>query len=160
MCSDNNDIYNLLDCLGNLIHIHEASERWDVVFELYKKTLKVFKEIRDNVGVITSYFNLGILEKRNNNLEAALKYFKKGTNVAIEGNYSELMIRGFSYVAESLFYLGEIKKAKNQFIKALHIAKHVNAKNAIVQLRILLSSLGLQDQQIDEELKEFEKSQK
>ncbi len=105
ICSDNNDIYNLLDCLGNLIHIHETSERWDVVFELYIKTLKAFKEIKDNKGIITSYFNLGILQKKNNDLEEALRYFKKGTNLAIDGNYAELMIRGFSYVAETLFYL-------------------------------------------------------
>ncbi len=157
ICADNKDIYNLLDCLGNLIYIHESNQRWDVVFELYKKTLKTFKEIRDDKGIITSYYNLGIIQKKNNSLDNALRYFKKGTNVAIETNYAELIIRGLSYVAETLFYLGEIKEAKYQFIKALHIAKNINAKNAILQLRILLQSLGLHDQQINEELKEFEK---
>lgn len=157
ICADNKDIYNLLDCLGNLIYIHESNQRWDVVFELYKKTLKAFKEIRDDKGIITSYYNLGIIQKKNNSLDNALRYFKKGTNVAIETNYAELIIRGLSYVAETLFYLGEIKEAKYQFIKALHIAKNINAKNAIIQLRILLQSLGLHDQQINEELKEFEK---
>lgn len=157
ICSDNNDIYNLLDCLGNLIYIHELNERWDIVFELYKKTLKTFKEIKDDKGIITSYFNLGIIKKKKYSLEDALRYFKKGTNVAIETNYAELIIRGLSYVAETLFYSGEIKEAKDQFIKALNIAKSINAKDAILQLRILLQSLGLQDQQINEELKEFEK---
>ncbi|MFX0038158.1 MAG: tetratricopeptide repeat protein [Promethearchaeota archaeon] len=157
ICTDNKGIYNLLDCLGNLIYIHEFNQRWDVVFELYKKTLKVFKEIRDNRGIITSYYNLGIIQKKNNFLDNALRYFKKGTNLAIETNYAELIIRGLSYVAETLFYSGEIKEAKDQFIKALHIAKNINAKNAIIQLRILLQSLGLHDQQINEELKEFEK---
>ncbi len=160
ICSDKNDIYNLLDCLGNLINIYEIIERWDVVFELYKKTLKAFKEIEDNKGIITSYFNLGILQKNNNDLEEALINFKKGTNIAIDGNYAELMIRGLSYVAETLFYLGRIKEAKNQFIRALHIAKTINANNAIVQLRILLQSLGLNEHKINEELEEFEKTQK
>ncbi|MFX1377467.1 MAG: tetratricopeptide repeat protein [Promethearchaeota archaeon] len=160
ICSDNNDIYNLLDCLGNLIYIHETNERWDIVFELYKKTLKAFKEIKDQKGIITSYFNLGILQKKNNFFEQALRYFKKGTNVAIDSNYGELIIRGLSYVAETLFYLGENKEAKNQFIKALHIAKKLNAKNAILQLRVLLLSLGLQDEHISEELKELDNTQK
>ncbi|MFW9773234.1 MAG: hypothetical protein ACFFEO_13850, partial [Candidatus Thorarchaeota archaeon] len=71
LCSDNNDIYNLLDCLGNLIYIHETQEQWDVVFELYKKTLKAFKELNDSKGIITSYFNLGILQKKNTNIEEA-----------------------------------------------------------------------------------------
>ena len=35
LCSDNNDIYNLLDCLGNLIFIHEKDGKWDVFFVLY-----------------------------------------------------------------------------------------------------------------------------
>ena len=160
ICSDNNDIYNLLDCLGNLIYIYETNEKWDVIFELYIKTLKAFEKIKDHKGVITSYFNLGILQKKNNDLEQALIHFKKGTNAAIDANYAELIIRGLSYVAETLFYLGRIKEAKNQFIKALHIAKGINANNAIVQLRILLQSLGLSNLQINEELREFEKAQK
>ena len=77
ICSDHNNIYNFLDCLGNLIYIHEHTEQWDVVYELYKKTLKAFKELNDNKGIITSYFNLGILQKKNDNIEEALRYFKK-----------------------------------------------------------------------------------
>jgi tetratricopeptide (TPR) repeat protein len=160
ICSDNNDIYNLLDCLGNLIYIHETNKKWDVVFELYKKILKAFKEINDIKGIITSYFNLGILLKRENNLEDALIYFKKGTNIAIDANFAEYIIRGFSYVGETLFYMGLLKEAKNQFIKALHIAKKVEAENAIIQLKILLQSLGLQDKNIIEELKDYETSKK
>ncbi|MBA7668514.1 hypothetical protein ES703_76626 [subsurface metagenome] len=160
ICSDNNDIYNLLDCLGNLIYIHEVNKKWDVVFELYKKTLKAFKEINDNKGIITTYFNLGILQKKNNDLEEALRFFKKGTNVAIDVNYAELIIKGLGYVGETLFYIGKIKEAKNQFIKALNIAENINAKNAIIQIGILLQSLGLQDKNITEELKEIEKNQK
>ncbi len=160
ICSDNNDIYNLLDCLGNLIYIHEVNKKWDVVFELYKKTLKAFKEINDNKGIITAYFNLGILQKKNNDLEEALRFFKKGTNVAIDVNYAELIIKGLGYVGETLFYIGKIKEAKNQFIKALNIAENINAKNAIIQIGILLQSLGLQDKNITEELKEIEKNQK
>lgn len=157
ICSDNNDIYNLLDCLERLIYVHEINKKWDVVFELYKKSLKAFKGIKDKKGVITSYFNLGILQKKNNDLEEALRYFKKGTNVAIDVNYVELIIRGLGYVGETLFYIGKIKEAKNQFIRALRIAQDINAKNAITQIRILLQSLGLQDKNIIKELKEYEK---
>ncbi|MFX1569574.1 MAG: tetratricopeptide repeat protein [Promethearchaeota archaeon] len=160
ICSDNNDIYNLLDCLSNLIYIHEKNEKWDIVYELYKKTLNAFKEIKDHKGIITSYFNLGILQKNQNNLEEALIKFKKGTNIAIDANYPESIIRGLGYVGEVLFYMGKIKEAKNQFIKALHIAKNVEAKNAIKQLKILLQSLGLQEKNIEEELNTFENNQK
>ncbi len=160
ICSDNNDIYNLLDCLGSLIYLHEKTQNWDVIFELYKKTLKAFKEINDSKGIITAYFNLGILQKRNNNLEEALRYFKKGTNEAIDANYAELIIKGLGYVGETLFYIGKVKEAKNQFIKALDIAENINAKNAILQIRVLLQSLGLQDKNITEELKGIKKNQK
>ena len=159
ICSDNNDIYNLLDCLGNLIFIHEKSEEWDIVFELYKKTLKAFKELRDNRGIITSYFNLGIIRKKDNKLKA-IRYFKKGTNIAIDSNYAELIIRGLGYVGETLFYIGKIKEAKNQYIRALHLAEKIKANNAIIQLRILLQSLGLQDKDIFDDLKKYEESRK
>jgi len=160
ICSDNNDIYNLLDCLGSLIYIHESYEQWDIVFELYKKILRAFKEIRDFKGIITSYFNLGILQKKNSKVEEALRYFKKGTNIAIESNYSELIIKGLSYIGETLFYIGEIKNAKDQFIKALNIANKVNAENAKIQLRVLLKSLGLKDKDIYEELRKYEENRK
>jgi len=159
ICSDHNDIYNLLDCLGNLIFIHEKSEEWDIVFELYKKTLKAFKELKDNRGIITSYFNLGIIRKKDNKLEA-LRYFKKGTNVAIDSNYTELIIRGLGYVGETLFYLGKIKEAKNQYVRALHLAEKIKANNAIIQLRILLQSIGLQDKDIFDDLKKYKESWK
>ncbi|MFX0080758.1 MAG: tetratricopeptide repeat protein [Candidatus Hodarchaeota archaeon] len=160
ICSDNNDIYNLLDCLGNLIYIYETNETWDVVFELYKKTLKAFKQINDSKGIITSYYNLGILEKNNHNMREALRYFKKGTNKAIDSNYTELIIKGLGYVGESLFYLGEIKDAKNQFIKALHLANQIKAENAKLQFHVLLQSLGLKDQQIIDELRMYKYSLK
>ncbi len=160
VCSDNNNIYNLLDCLGNLIYIHEKSEDWDIVYELYKKTLKAFKELKDNRGIITSYFNLGILQKSNNNLDMALRYFEKATNLAIDANLVELIIKGLGYIGETLFYTGKVRDAKNQFIRALHLAEKVKADNAIIQLRILLNSLGLSDEDILDDLKEYEENRK
>jgi tetratricopeptide (TPR) repeat protein len=158
ICSEHNDIYNFLDCLGNLIYIHEHTKQWDVVFELYKKTLKAFKEISDNKVIITSYFNVGILEKKDNNLGEALRYFKKGTNKAVDSNYAELIMKGLSYVGETFFYLGQKNEAKDQFIKALHISKQIKAENAEIQLHVLLQSLGLQEKQILEELKKQEET--
>ncbi|MEJ2277884.1 MAG: tetratricopeptide repeat protein [Candidatus Lokiarchaeota archaeon] len=123
ICSNQNDIYGLLDCLGNLIQIHEREEKWDIVLELYQKTLKAFGEIRDKKGIIISYFNIGIIYKNNSKYGKALEFFKKGTNVAIEANFAEYIIKGLSYVGESLFYLGKIKEAKSQYIKALYLAE-------------------------------------
>jgi tetratricopeptide (TPR) repeat protein len=156
VCSDNNDFYNLLDCLGNLIYIYETVGKWDVVYDLYKKSLDAFKKLRDNKGIITSYFNLGILQKKNQDYEDAIRYFKLGTNLAIDTNYVELILKGLSYVGEILVYQGNLKEAKEQYIKALSFAKRVNAKNSILQLRILLKSLGLSDLQIEEEIKKSE----
>ncbi len=154
-CSNACDIYGLLDCLGNLINIYELTGKWDIIFELYKKTLKSFKQINNFKGITTSYFNLGILQKRFNNMEEALRYFKKGTNVAIDSNYAELIIKGLGYVGEVYVYLGDLREAKNQFIKALHIANNIKAENAKKQLVILLKSLGLQQNNIHEELKKY-----
>ena len=160
ICADNADIYNLLDCLGNLVYIHEIQEKWDVVFELYKKSLKAFKEIKDDKGIIVSYFNLGLVQKKNNKLNNALLYFKKGTNKAIDANYAEFIIKGLSYVGEALFYQGKIKEAKDQYIKALYIAESIKSKNSILQIKILLKSFGLGDEQIANELEIYKERKK
>lgn len=157
ICSDNNDIYNLLDCLGNLILIYEKEQKWDVVLELYKKTLDAFETLKDNKGIIVTYFNLGTLQKRSNKFEDALTYFKKGTNFAIDSNFSELIIKGLTYIGEILFYQGNIKSAKDQYIKALYLAKKVNDKNSKLQIEIILNSFGLNENEINHELKEYQK---
>lgn len=154
ICSDNNDIYHLLDCLGNLIHINEVQEKWDVVFELYLKSLEAFKQLRDNQGIIVTSFNLGIIQKKSQKYEEALNYFKIGTNIAIDTNYVEFIIKGLGYVGETLFYLGKAREAKDQFVKALKLANKIEAKNAIIQLQILLKSMGLNDDDIEKELME------
>lgn len=152
LCSDNNDIYNLLDCLGNLIYIHEKRENWDIVFELYKKTLKSFKELSDNKGTIISYFNLGILKKKESDFDRAIRYFKKGTNIAIDSNYIELILKGLGYVGEILVYQGKMINAKEVYIKALSTAEKFKVKNSIIQIKILLKSLGLNEEEIEKEL--------
>lgn len=154
ICSDSNDIYNLLDCLGSLIQIHENQEKFDVVFELYKKSLQAFKELNDTQGIIISYFNLGILKNKSKEAKEALRYFKKGTNVAIDSNFTELILKGLSYIGENLFYQGKIKEGKNEFIKALDLANKVKAENAILQLKILLNAIGLSEKDIERELME------
>ncbi|MFW9772360.1 MAG: tetratricopeptide repeat protein [Promethearchaeota archaeon] len=153
ICSDNDDIYNLLDCLGNLIYIYEKKENWDILNELYLKSLEAFKRLKDNKGIIVTTFNLGILQKKEKKLIEALKYFKQGTDLATKSNFSELIIKGLSYVGEILFLQGQAKKAQGKFIKALHLANQVNAKNAIMQLKILLRSLGLNKEDFEEILK-------
>jgi tetratricopeptide (TPR) repeat protein len=152
LCSDNNDIYSLLDCLGNLIQIYEKQENWDIVFELYQKSLEAFNELGDAKGIIVSYFNLGILKKKVADFYQSLIYFKKGTNKAIDSNYTELILKGLSYIGEILVYNGEMKEAKETYIKALSIAEEIQAKNSIIQIRILLNSLGLNEDEINKEL--------
>ncbi len=160
ICSESNDLYNLLDCIGNLIQIHEKQEKFDIIFKLYKRSLEVFKELKDTQGMIVSYFNLGIIEKKFEKIDESLRYFKKGTNLAIDSNYSEFILKGLSYIGENLFYQGKIKDAKNEFIKALYLGKKVKAKNAIMQLRILLNSIGLSDDDIRKELEFYKESRK
>jgi len=160
LCSDNNDMYNLLDCLGNLIQIYETKENWDIIFELYKKSLEAFKELEDIKGIIVSYFNLGILKKRENDLNQSVLYFKSGTNHAIDSNYTELILKGLSYVGEILVYQGEMNEAKETYIKALSIAENIKEKNSILQIRILLNSLGLDEEEINKELATYTHSRK
>ena len=155
LCSDNNDIYNLLDCLGNLIQIYETQENWDILHELYKKSLKAFKELNDVKGIITSYFNLGIIKKKESDFNQALIYFKKGTNNAIESSYTELILKGLSYIGEVMVYQGRFNEAKEVYIKALSVANNVGEKNAILQIRILLNSLGLSEDEINKELNNY-----
>ncbi|MHA1749545.1 MAG: tetratricopeptide repeat protein [Promethearchaeota archaeon] len=157
IAADNNDIYSILDCLEKLISIYEKQGDWDVVHELYEKTLKSFSELNDNQGMIISHFNLGIINRNQGNYEEALYQFKMGTNLSIESNFVELIIKGLSYVGECLFYQGKMNESKNQYISALHLAEQVKSKNAILQIQILLKSFGMSDKDIEDDLELYRK---
>jgi tetratricopeptide (TPR) repeat protein len=146
--------------LGNLITIYETQENWDIVYELYKKSLKAFQEIHDIKGIITSYFNLGIIKKKESDFNEAIINFKKGTNTAIDSGYTELILKGLGYIGEVMVYQYRMNEAKEVYIKALSIANEVRAKNAILQIKILLNSLGLSEYEINKELKNYLNSAK
>jgi two-component system, sensor histidine kinase PdtaS len=152
ICSDHNDLYNFLDCIGNLITIYEALDDWDVVYQLYQKSLEAFTKLKDYKGMIVTNFNLGIIKKNNGEYDDALNYFKSGTNMAIDSNFAEFIVKGLSYVAESLFYQGKMNESKKQYLRALKVARKVKMDNAIIQLRLLLNSFGLNENDIEKEL--------
>ena len=159
IASDINDIYSILDCLEKLIFIYEKQGDWDVVYELYGKSLESFSKLKDNQGMIISHFNLGIIERNQGNYEEALYQFKMGTNLSIESNFIELIIKGLSYVGECLFYQGRMYESKNQYISALHLAEQVKSKNAILQIQILLKSFGMSDKDIEDDLELYRKKE-
>ncbi|MGV9199914.1 MAG: tetratricopeptide repeat protein [Promethearchaeia archaeon] len=159
LCSETGDIYNLLDCLAQLISIYKNKEQWDLVYELYLKVLEAFQELRDIRGIINTHFNLGILEgKKLNDDQTALDSFKRGTNKAIDANYAEMIIKGLTYVGETLFRLDKNNEAKHQFIRALDLAQKIKAKNAILQIELLLKSAGLSDKDIENRVEEYRKT--
>lgn len=146
--------------MGNLIFIYETQENWEVVHELYSKTLKTFKKIKDDKGIIMSYFNLGILEKRSGDYLSALDFFRRGEEIAKTSNFSKLKVKGLFYIAECYVYLGKTKDAKEKFIETLYYANKIQAKNIILQIKLLLKSIGFENQQIEEELENYERIKK
>ena len=152
ICSDNNDLYNFLDCIGDLITIYELLDDWEVVYQLYQKSLDAFSKLKDYKGMIMTNFNLGIIKKNIGEYDNALNFFKSGTNIAIDSNFAEYIVKGLSYVAESLFYQGKMNESKKQYLRALKVARKVKMDNAIVQLRLLLNSFGLSENDIEREL--------
>jgi len=53
-----------------------------------------------------------------------------------------------------------MNEAKETYIKALSIAENIKEKNAIIQIRILLNSLGLNEEEINKELATYTHSRK
>ena len=54
-----------------------------------------------------------------------------------------------------MVYQFRMNEAKEVYIKALSIANKVRAKNSILQIRILLNSLGLSEDEINKELNDY-----
>jgi hypothetical protein len=69
-----------------------------------------------------------------------------------------MIIKGLSYVGETLFRLDKGEEAKYEYIKALDLAKKIKAKNAILQIELLLKSTGMSDEIIQERLNNYRKN--
>ena len=50
---------------------------------------------------------------------------------------------------------GKMNESKKQYLRALKIAKNVKMENAIIQLRLLLNSFGLSENEIENELEDL-----
>jgi tetratricopeptide (TPR) repeat protein len=155
--STHDDIYSFLDCLGSLIRIYEVSQNWDILFELYQKTFEAFEKLSECKGMITALFNLGLIKSKMGDLDSSLYFFKKGTNLAIESNYLELIIKGLGYTGETLLQQKKISDAIDQYIKALHLSLQINSKNSILQIKLILKSVGITDNEINERLTHYKK---
>jgi tetratricopeptide (TPR) repeat protein len=154
--SKENRLEDFLDSISNIIQIYEVQEKWDVMIELYLKALEAFEQLQDVRAIINTHFNLGILYNKLEMYDEALSHFKKGTNIANEANIVESIIKGLSLVGEVYVRQNKLKKATQEFIKSLSVAKKVSANNAIEQLKILLNAIGLNNEEINIMLQKYE----
>lgn len=113
--------YKLLQSIGladstgfTLIDIGNAyyrQEIYNIAEEYYKKSIIIFTKRKIPTGLSVAYNNLGIIKRRNNDLDSALFYFDKGLqNRKILGDYF--------LIAHSYQYIGNVYALQQQYEEA------------------------------------------
>ena len=117
-----NDTGLLATCYNSLASIY-IDDDYDKSMKYYRKSLALFNNIRDSVGVCMVYANIGDVKNDNNEIDSAIYYIEKAANMAynlndffsltgIYANLSKLKLKQKEYYISIIYSLKSLKYAK------------------------------------------------
>ncbi len=145
--------------------------------EAYETALENYKKEKNDAGILYSLGQMGIMQKRVGEYQAALKTFAEAKTVGkkVNGDAAEID----AHIGDVYMFLGDFNKARTQYNQALQthssfvfptsyavppskeeLSELIRKSNAIVRSRINLGALGLFEGKLgiaETELKKAEK---
>lgn len=93
----------------------------------YLRSLKTFTKLKDNLGMSQAWGNLGVLNRKKDNPNKALYYFKKSISFPID--YSDFhMAQAYSNIGAMLVRLKEPVQAKEYIDRAMQLSRKLGDK--------------------------------
>ena len=99
--------------LIDIANTYYKQEAYDIAYEYYKKSLKIFERMNRTYGLAVAYNNLGLVKRNQQDQDSALYFFNK----ALE--FRQKMQDPF-LIAHSFQYIGNIYTQKHQYSESLH----------------------------------------
>ena len=118
----NNDPDLLATCYNSLASLY-IEDDYEKSMLYYRKSLKLFNETGDSIGVCMVYSNIGDIKIEHNEIDSAIFYLEKAANLAVKlndlfsltgtyANLSRLKLKQEKYYLSIIYSLKSLKYAK------------------------------------------------
>lgn len=107
----------------------------------YKKSLTIYKKLKNKEGIATNYSNIGMLERRKGNLDEAEKMYKKALKIYEEIDSNSGIAIQYANLGVLMVIREKLDEAKIMFQKALKINQQINRKKGVSYNYIYLGNI-------------------
>ena len=149
LCVEIPDIDNYMEIIVILKNIFADRSDWKTIISLEKKALKILESLNNQIEISYAHIEIGLSYSQLKDYNEALVHFQKGVNAAIESGENLLIYNGILMVAETLFHLREINKAKEEYLKALSLITFLDDHDEISKTTLVLLTLGTNNEEIE-----------
>jgi tetratricopeptide (TPR) repeat protein len=153
LCVEIPDIDNYMDIIIILKNLYADRSDWKTIISLEKKALKILESMNNQIEISYAHIEIGLSYSQLKDYNEAMIHFQKGVNAAIESGGNMLIYNGILMVAETLFHLREIDKAKEEYLKALSLIAYLDNQDEISKTSFVLLTLGTTKDEIEKAIK-------
>jgi len=97
--------------LNNIAGLYMVDSEYDKAIDYYKKALLISQEIKDTIGMMYAFNNLGSIANQNNNVDLAIQYANSSLKLA-HGTPTDRMINAQLIKAQALHLTKEYSTAE------------------------------------------------
>ncbi len=120
----------------------------------FKKALEIRQKLNDKKGMAACYLDMAVVYQQQLNFSLSEEYYRNALKIYEEIGYQSGIVTTLLDLG-SLYFNYNLLKSEEYCIKALGIAKLINAKRDIVFLYDNLGSINLRRLMIDDAIKNF-----
>lgn len=136
--------------LNNLAYVEENKTNIGEAIQSYEKSLSIFRDIHDSVGIAMVLNNLGFISKSSGDLSKAIGYYQQSAEINKLVRNNAGMFAAANNLGLTYFTLGDVKKALAYYFEALKIAEEMNDPRR--QARVFNNIAGVYDSQKEKKL--------
>ncbi|MBD3354094.1 MAG: hypothetical protein GF364_21610 [Candidatus Lokiarchaeota archaeon] len=153
LCVEQSDIQNYMDIISVLKRYYSDHDEWGLVIDLEEKALEILKKLNKPIEVAISHLEIGLALSKLEKYGDAMPHFKLAVNNALKKGSNKIIYQGILMVAETYIHLKKKEEAIKEYKKALSMSSYMNNHEEIQKNRIILSTLGVNKEQIENAIK-------
>jgi len=115
--------------------ISKDAESYNKAIDYYNQSLSIKRDFKNKKGIANSLGNIGEVYHAQGNLEASLKYYLEGLDLALQTDYQDWLVEGYVGLSQIYEDKGDFKLAHFYYKK--HIAHRDTLENTNVKEKML-----------------------
>lgn len=136
LCLSNNDTNRLALTLEAIAYVHFSRGKLDKALEIMQQSIKYAYDTATPANIALSLSNIGLIQFQLGQPEQALQTFNEAVRLATDTNQNFLALT-LGNRAEVLTYLGDFRRANQDFTKAINLFSQMNDESALLEVYLL-----------------------